>query len=211
MTYHYGSAKVDKALSLLSKMTARLKYKTGQSLKDCGISTVKTLLVESEMLNLHCRCAFLDLSIDNRRCPDAQPEDLGKYYNLVHAKYLDNGVVEIISPPVIDTTYKPAFYLSHMVRDELKRLETEEGPFTAKQKFWIMYLRYGSACHRKICDNDNLETRQITNAITEAFAVHDRADVVSVLYQFIQNEEPFTRILIVPDNVFYSPADCFPR
>lgn len=119
-----------------------------------------------------------------------------------------SGVLKLTLHPLLPVPSKGGYNNYRDVFESLSAfLKENEITFDLKERYVIIYerivrgdvqLRYG------VSDNDNIETRRITNAIVDSIGVQDSADRLMFLYRTEPGEDFHMNVYFAPQDIVYT-------
>lgn len=119
-----------------------------------------------------------------------------------------SGVLKLSLHPLLPVPSKGGYNNYHDVFESLSAyLKENDLSFDLEERYVIIYerivkgdvyLRYG------VSDNDNIETRRITNAIVDAVGVQDSADKLMFLYRTEPGDDYRMNVYFAPQDIVYT-------
>lgn len=119
-----------------------------------------------------------------------------------------NGALKLALHPLLPVPSKGGYNNYRDVFDTLSEYLRENGiRFDLSDQYVLIYERVVKGdVHLKygISDNDNIETRRVTNAIVDAVGIQDSADKLMFLYRTVTGDDYRMNVYFAPQDIVYT-------
>lgn len=117
--------------------------------------------------------------------------------------YRKQGQLRIQAPPLVKLSNRKSMHIAYEIADALLAFKSAGNLVPSLRSFWIVYKRFAQDLGAEsLCDNDNMETKKITNALMDAMGVSDNPRFASFLYTTIESSQNLTEITVFPREQF---------
>lgn len=111
----------------------------------------------------------------------------------------ENALLRVSIPPLIGRRIKGSFDVYWNVKIALEEYYSKhERPTLTGKKLLLIYKKYApnlGVCYT--CDNDNWESKRVTNAISEALRYSDNAEHFSMMYTAVESDSNFVEATVI--------------
>ena len=119
-----------------------------------------------------------------------------------------NGALKLVLHPLLPVPSKGGYNNYRDVFDTLSGyLRENDICFDLSEQYVLIYERVVKGdVHLKygISDNDNIETRRVTNAIVDAVGIQDSADKLMFLYRTVTGDDYRMNVYFAPQDIVYT-------
>lgn len=119
-----------------------------------------------------------------------------------------NGALKLVLHPLLPVPSKGGYNNYRDVFDTLSGyLRENDIRFDLSEQYVLIYERVVKGdVHLKygISDNDNIETRRVTNAIVDAVGIQDSADKLMFLYRTVTGDDYRMNVYFAPQDIVYT-------